>query len=101
MSVNKMAIYDLARKATQMELIDLIDSEYDNLMYLGSIVEQYIEYNNDKNDNYYYILLTQINNTKETLTIYKQVFNEREKEYSVIEHLKILNNSSIPIVPLE
>ncbi len=96
-----MAIYDLARKATQMELIDLIDSEYDNLMYLGSIVEQYIEYNNDKNDNYYYILLTQINNTKETLTIYKQVFNEREKEYSVIEHLKILNNSSIPIVPLE
>ena len=101
MSVNTKAIYDLAAKATLYELSKLIDSEYDNLMYLGSMIEEYIEYNNDKNDNYYYNLLRQINNTKKTLTIYKQVFNEREKEYSVIEHLKILNNSSIPIVPLE
>ncbi len=96
MSVNTKAIYDLAAKATLYELSELIDSEYDNLMYLGSMIEEY-----EGDHCGYDILLTQIKNTKQTLNIYKEVLNQRVKIDYHTSNLKILNNSSIPIVPLE
>jgi hypothetical protein len=99
---NAFAVLIMARQMNNVDLIEMLDSEYHNLQYLGTLLSECDS--NDSYDEYDYIL-NAIDNTKDTIAIYKRILNNRYcEEYNEEqekENLSILNNSSIPITPLD
>ncbi len=91
--------------ATQMntiELIEMLDSEYDNLQYLGTILSECDTYASYEEYDY---ILTAINNTKETISIYKNILQLRYShpcsEEQNKKNLSILNDSLIIDIPFD